>query len=136
MSEDLFDDALTIEDDLYKRGYNQGYEDGERAGKIEGRSFGLAKGFEKFAESGRLYGRAVVWANRLPSAAATAGIGSEGKQQAPSKMPPLPDNARLTKNIESVHALMEPATLPTENSDDAVQDFDDRFKRRRERLGS
>ncbi|PKS07749.1 hypothetical protein jhhlp_006357 [Lomentospora prolificans] len=146
MSEDLFDGALTLEDDLYTRGYNQGYEDGKRAGKIEGRSFGMSKGFEKFSESGRLYSRAVVWANRLPSSATgsdrtnlTSASGDSEAQEAvaesisgekPSLMlPPLPDNARLTKNVESVHALMEPGTLSTENSDEAVQDFDERLRK-------
>ncbi|SPN97532.1 uncharacterized protein DNG_01043 [Cephalotrichum gorgonifer] len=147
--DDLFDGALSLEDALYKRGYDQGVADGARAGKLEGRSVGMGKGFEKFSEAGKLYGRAVVWANRLPSAKrglsveeaggeagggrtgearrspepATSGEGGQGS------LPPLPGNTRLARNVETVHALMEPATLSTENSDEAVQDFDDRFKR-------
>jgi len=139
MTDDLFDGALSLEDDLYTQGYNQGFQDGERAGKIEGRSVGMAKGFEKFAESGRLYGRSVVWANRLmPSENQTQESNGARKEETENggvedgkvlRLPALPQNARLAKNVESVHALMEPGTLSTENSDDAVQDFDDRLRK-------
>ena len=33
---------------------------------MEGRIFGLEKGFEKYVRMGRLHGKAVVWAGRLP----------------------------------------------------------------------
>ena len=121
--DDLFDGALSLEDNLYTQGYDRGVADGARAGKLEGRSVGMAKGFEKFVESGRLYGRSVVWSNRLPAAAAP----SEGSPE--QLLPPLPRNPRLAKNVESVHALMEPGTLSSENDDDAVQDFDERLRR-------
>jgi hypothetical protein len=39
--------------------------DGRVAGRTEGRQLGLERGFQKFVESGRLQGRAIVWANRL-----------------------------------------------------------------------
>jgi len=35
----------------------------------------------------------------------------------------------VEKNIKMVHALVEPETLSTANTDEAVQDFDDRLKR-------
>ena len=126
--DDLFDGALSLEENLYAEGYSRGVADGELAGKLEGRSVGMAKGFEKFVASGRLYGRSVVWANRLPS---TTQPSTTTPEEAPGaeRLPPLAQNTRLAKNVETVHALMEPGTLPTENSDEAVQDFDERFRR-------
>lgn len=128
---DPFDDVFTLEDRFYREGYQQGLEDGEMAGRIEGRQFGMSTGFDKFLESGRLASQAVVWANRLPKdnqqqETSTSGAASEKK---PCSLPPLPNNARLEKNINMVYALVEPETLSTANSDEAVQDFDDRLKR-------
>ena len=64
---DLFDSLLNLEETFYKEGYAAGVVDGERAGLVEGRIFGLEKGFEKYVRMGRLHGKAVVWAGRLPS---------------------------------------------------------------------
>lgn len=129
--DDLFDGALSLEENLYTEGYERGVADGARAGKLEGRSVGMGKGFEKFVESGRLYGRSVVWANRLPSTAPSKGSEQEAGREgaAAEELPPLPQNSRLAKNVETIHALTEPGTLSTENSDEAVQDFDDRLRR-------
>ncbi|UQC85611.1 short-chain dehydrogenase [Colletotrichum lupini] len=154
---DPFDDVLTLEDQFFSEGFRQGTEDGIQAGKIEGRSVGLAKGYEKFYESGRIHARAVIWANRLSlpqknsstatkkpsssSAAASASVSGSAEQaqlstEPPSEsqnktcsLPPLPPNARLEKNVTTAFALVEPDTLSKENSDDAVNDFDDRLKR-------
>lgn len=133
---DPFDDLLNLEEEFYSEGYAQGMADGDRAGRIEGRAFGIEKGFEKFIEAGRLHGKSIVWANRLPQA----------RQQPPAAgaVPPQPSTlsegqqtlpalsgggARLEKNIVTLHALVEPDTLSTDNTDDAVNDFDDRVKR-------
>ncbi|KAG4264663.1 hypothetical protein FPRO06_05262 [Fusarium proliferatum] len=121
-SSDPFEDVLNLEERFYSEGYQQGIKDGVQAGRIEGRSFGMQKGFEKFLESGRLASKAIVWANRIPHQDGT----SSGDT---CTLPPLPRNARLEKNINTLYALVEPDTLSTENSDDAVQDFDDRVKR-------
>ncbi|TQV91307.1 DUF1715 domain-containing protein [Cordyceps javanica] len=151
MASDPFDHVFTLEDRFYRQGYQQGLEDGEAAGRIEGRQFGMSTGFDKFLESGRLASRSIIWANRLPASqpgaapgaatgAAPAPAGSqeqekekEQEQEQPPKaactLPPLPNNARLGKNIKMVYALVEPETLSTANADDDVQDFDDRFKR-------
>ncbi|KAH6696990.1 hypothetical protein F5X68DRAFT_1283 [Plectosphaerella plurivora] len=131
---DPFDDVLNIEERFYAEGYEQGTRDGIQAGKIEGRSVGLAKGFDKFLESGRLYGKAVVWGNRLQLAQQQpASEGSSASAQAnpaPCLLPQIPNsNARLQKNVIAVGALVEPDTLATENTDEAVNDFDDRVKR-------
>ncbi|KAK3186871.1 hypothetical protein K4F52_004315 [Lecanicillium sp. MT-2017a] len=133
---DPFDDVFTLEDRFYQQGYQQGVQDGEQAGRIEGRQFGMSTGFDKFLESGRIASKAVVWANRLPKnnqqeqkpETSAAGSAAE-KAAAPCSLPPLPNNARLEKNIKMVYALVEPETLSTDNNDEAVQDFDDRLKR-------
>ncbi|OHE91390.1 short-chain dehydrogenase [Colletotrichum orchidophilum] len=149
MSLDPFDDVLTLEDQFFSEGFRQGTEDGIQAGKIEGRSVGLAKGYEKFYESGRIHARAVVWANRLslpekstaakPPGSSASASGSaqqphpssepESPQQKTCSLPPLAPNARLEKNVTTAFALVEPDTLSKENSDEAVNDFDDRLKR-------
>ncbi|KAK3296751.1 uncharacterized protein B0H64DRAFT_456322 [Chaetomium fimeti] len=72
-SDDPFDTLLTLEDQFYTEGYDQGMADGLVAGRAEGRQLGLERGFVKFAESGRLQGRAIVWASR-----AGMGMGREG----------------------------------------------------------
>ncbi|KAF5001331.1 hypothetical protein FGRMN_1088 [Fusarium graminum] len=120
---DPFEDVLNLEERFYSEGYEQGVKDGVQAGRIEGRSFGMQKGFEKFLESGRLASKAIVWANRIPPK-----DGASSSEDV-CTLPALPKNARLEKNINTLYALVEPDTLSTENSDDAVQDFDDRVKR-------
>jgi hypothetical protein len=120
MASDPFESLLNLEDQFYQSGYAQGEADGHKAGLIEGRSLGLEKGFQKFVESSRLHGKAMVWANRLPNLRP-----SQPKQQ----LPPLPSNARLEKNVTLLFGLTEPESLSTENTDEAVNDFDDRLKR-------
>ncbi|KAH6604600.1 hypothetical protein Trco_006307 [Trichoderma cornu-damae] len=131
-SSDPLDDVFTLEDRFYTKGYSQGVQDGARAGRIEGRSLGMEKGFQKFMESGRLAGKALVWANRLPGKKAqqTDGASTSGKDSSDAcTLPPLPRNPRLEKNVKLAYALVEPDTLSTDNTDEAVQDFDDRLKR-------
>ena len=129
MSSDPFDDVFTLEDRYYQEGYKQGEADGLLAGKVEGRSFGMQKGFEKFLESGRLSSKAIVWANRLPKSSGSPEQKSEPSSSKQCALPPLPKNPRLEKNVEMLFALVEPDTLSTANTDEAVQDFDDRLKR-------
>lgn len=126
MPQDPLDDVLNIEDRFYTQGYQQGLQDGLRAGRVEGRAFGMEKGFEKFLESGRLAARAVVWANRLPQRQDDV---DSPKSGCACTLPQLPRNARLEKNVNALYALVEPDTLSTANTDEAVQDFDDRLKR-------
>lgn len=129
MAEDLFDNLLNLEDKFYDEGFKQGKDDGERAGRIEGRSFGIEKGFEKFAESGRLYGKSIVWANRLPQKDQAKPESSDTTDTTSQSLPALSGGARLEKNIVTLHALVEPDTLSTDNNDESVNDFDDRVKR-------
>ena len=142
MPQTTFDEVLGLEEEFYQEGYQQGRADGVKAGQIEGRTFGLEKGFEKYVESGRLHGKSLVWANRMPqfqSNAVITGDGSLGSkngfqsdhtQPSPDRtLPHLPDNARLAKHIKVLYALAESESLSTENTEDAVSDFDDRLKR-------
>ncbi|KAI9738456.1 MAG: hypothetical protein M1818_005353 [Claussenomyces sp. TS43310] len=134
MDPDSFDDLLGLEDRFYDEGYQLGTADGIKAGRIEGRVFGLEKGFEKYAEMGRLHGRSQVWNSRLanleqrdtggkgPSMLAAASTSS-------APIPRLPPNPRLEKHLRVLYALTEPASLSTENTEDSVSDFDDRLKR-------
>lgn len=149
MDEDLFDSLFHLEDSYYNEGYRLGVEDGSRAGRIEGRLFGLEKGFEKFLEMGQLNGRACVWAARMPPKATT-----EQKSLEPESMPKIAGqsittgtdssnstsekslrvlsfqpNSRLEKHVSTLYALSEPESLSTENTEETVSDFDDRFKR-------
>ncbi|KOS22780.1 hypothetical protein ESCO_003511 [Escovopsis weberi] len=156
-STDPLDEVFTLEDKFYSQGYSQGFEDGAQAGRIEGRSLGMEKGFDKFCESGRLSAKSVIWLNRLPGssskkpaeasqassapsssaaptqAAAAAAAGDSNPSVRPAEagctLPPLPNNPRLEKNIRMLYALVEPETFSVENTDEAVQDFDDRVKR-------
>ena len=125
MSSNTFDDVLSLEEGFYESGRQQGIADGIKAGRIEGRTFGLEKGFEKFAESGRLYGKSIIWANRLPKAV---------EKETTPVLPPLADYQRLYKHVKVLHALSESASLSTENSEDAVSDFDDRLRRAQAKL--
>ncbi|KAL5114308.1 hypothetical protein ACEQ8H_007828 [Pleosporales sp. CAS-2024a] len=122
------DSLLTLEDALYTSAYGLGAADGARAGRIQGRFFGLEKGFEKFAALGELHARSAVWGARaLTSSVANIDAQAAGKDKMP--FPPLPQSARLLSNITLLHSLTDPLTFSTDNTDEAVADFDHRLKR-------
>jgi hypothetical protein len=50
-------------------------------------------------------------------------------QNTPTSLPTLPANPRLDKHISTLYALTDSLTFDTANSEEAVADFDDRFKR-------
>jgi hypothetical protein len=149
MSDDIFDSALNLEDNAYNEGYELGFTDGSRSGRIEGRAFGLQKGFEKFVELGRLHGRACVWGARLtdPTSRAQTSSYDGSKEQTPDdneavaisstpsnpqaspSIPAILHNTRLDKHIRTLFALTDPAGLTTQNTEEAVAEFDDRMKR-------
>jgi Essential protein Yae1, N terminal len=151
MADDLFDGILNLEDESYEEGYQLGVADGSQAGRIEGRIFGLEKGFEKFIEIGRIHGRACVWGARLSTDKGSVPQSSELidlqsmltdaekmpqeedssriNPDAPVTMENLPSNRRLEKHIRTLFALVEPESMSTQNTEDAVSDFDDRYKR-------
>jgi hypothetical protein len=141
MQSNTFDEILGLEEQFYHDGLQQGLVDGVKAGQIEGRTFGLEKGFEKYIESGRLYGKSLVWANRIP--ASQGSLAAKDRQQSASNttskpdeekrinnvLPSLPQNQRLLKHLKVLHALSESESLSTENTEEAVSDFDYRLKR-------
>jgi hypothetical protein len=141
MPSNTFDEILGLEEGFYEEGYQQGLADGLKAGQIEGRTFGLEKGFEKYVESGRLHGKSIIWANRTPqfqSNIITSSDDSTRSKTTPRpddhpaldlKLSSLPDNARLAKHVKVLYALAESESLSTQNTEEAVSDFDDRVKR-------
>jgi hypothetical protein len=131
-TDDPFDSLLTLEDTLYTSAYTAGSNAGARAGRIEGRVFGLEQGFEKFAALGELHGRSVVWGSRAlasPSITSTSSTGQLGTENV--KLPPLSTSTstRLLNNITLLHSLTDTETFSTQNTEDAVADFDDRVRR-------
>jgi hypothetical protein len=152
MDQDWFESVLNLEDDYYDEGFQKGVEDGSQAGRIEGRQFGLEKGFEKYLAMGQLNGKACVWVARLPSKSLTivpevsaTAIGeldrplaaaeelptreTDAKARTQKTISVLPPNMRLKKHITTLYALTEPESLSTQNNEESVSDFDDRYKR-------
>jgi Essential protein Yae1, N terminal len=137
-----FDEVLGLEEQFYHDGLQQGLADGVKAGRIEGRTFGLEKGFEKYVESGRLYGKSLVWRNRILGSQSSLAAKDrhqrasnsvsnldDAKKTVGDALPTLPQNQRLSKHLRVLHALSESESLTTENTEEAVSDFDDRLKR-------
>lgn len=146
MQPNTFDEVLGLEEQFYNDGLKQGLAEGIKAGQIEGRTFGLEKGFEKYLESGRLHGRSLIWANRMPDshdllitqdqqqAGPATDIGSsltEETKTFPRMLPSLSQHQRLSKHLKVLYALSESDSLSIENTEEAVSDFDDRLKRAR-----
>ncbi|KAL2000840.1 hypothetical protein VTN02DRAFT_2554 [Thermoascus thermophilus] len=151
MAHDLLDGLLDLEERFYKEGYDLGVADGAQAGYTEGSVFAVEKGFEKLLEMGRLYGKALVWAQRLADSQASkhdpTGAAETDGQRAPTDeeetggaevfliqpsvcegMPSLPESSRLAKNIRSLLELVDPAAFSMENTEEAVSDIDERLK--------
>ena len=123
---DVFDGLLNLEEQYYTEGYNLGVFDGSRSGRIEGRIFGLEKGFEKYLEMGRLSGKAAVWDARLISS--DAGSPSGRTFGGEEDLIALHGSERLRKHVQRLQETTDAETLPTENSEEAVADFDERLK--------
>lgn len=123
---DLFDDLLSLEDKFYQEGYDAGLADGKHAGLVEGKVFGIEKGYEKALELGRINGRALVWQMRQaqtvdkpePTDRDESLLASLGHSK-------LPRNTRLAKHIEGLLSLTDDKDLATDNSDEAVTEFDE-----------
>lgn len=103
---DAFDQILNLEEQYHAEGYALGVADGSKSGRIEGRIFGLQKGFEKFSEMGKLNGKAVVWQ----------------KQQ---------NSERAKKYVDRLVELTDPENLAVENTEHAVEDFEEVVKEAR-----
>ena len=141
MAEDPFEDLLSLEDQLYQEGYQLGLADGQQAGLAEGRAFGLEKGFEKYKAIGRLRGKSLVWASRLQteqSDGLPVRAGQDVARRADDKstslhnersLPALPSNSRLPKHIHSLLSATDPSDVSTANTEDSIEDFEERLKR-------
>lgn len=105
-SADIFSPLLDLEDQYHSEGYNLGLADGAKAGRVEGRVFGLEKGFEKFVELGRLRGRALLWQAQVQESG----------------------NERLKKHIDRLAALTDPNEFAIDNSEEAVEDIEERLR--------
>lgn len=56
-------------------------------------------------------------------------LADSAPQQNKEQLKLLPNNTRLEKHITTLFALVETDTLAKDNTDEAVNDFDDRLKR-------
>ncbi|KAG8527993.1 uncharacterized protein KY384_006909 [Bacidia gigantensis] len=133
---DPFDTILSLEDKFYEDGFQLGYKDGERVGLVEGRCFGLEKGFEKFLLMGKLHGNAAVWSARLKTQEDIVESGEDAVDQVnvtshkfPVPNPSVAQNLRLASHLKTLYALTEMETLSTQNTEDAIAEFDDRLRR-------
>lgn len=130
ISLDPFDELLGLEDNFYKEGYEAGLADGEYAGLVEGKTFGIEKGYEKALELGKLHGRGMVWQMRSQGAPDASAMKSQTDgsavvaQLSDSK---LPKNSRLVKHVEALLTSTDGKSIATDNSDDAVTEFDERI---------
>ena len=148
MSDDLLDSVLHLEEDSYQAGFDEGKADGAEAGYAEGLTFGIEKGYQKALEMGKLHGRALMLNACLSdpvsmsedtedqsvtaSAIATSSdmkMVNNADTPKISGLSTLPDNPRLKKHVETLLKLTDPNTLSAENSDEAVDDFDEKMKR-------
>ncbi|KAL3459947.1 DUF1715 domain protein [Aspergillus heterothallicus] len=142
MENNILESLLDLEEDFYREGYDLGAADGAEAGYTEGSVFAVEKGFEKFLELGRLYGKALVWAQRLactnevptPKSGARGtncedgDISLELPASACKGMVSFPNSSRLAKNLDTLLELVDPASLPMQNTEEAVTDVDERLK--------
>jgi Essential protein Yae1, N terminal len=138
MSDDLLDSVLDLEEDSYQAGFDEGKADGAEAGYAEGLTFGIEKGYQKALEIGKLHGRALMLNACLFDPISTSDnttISSESNMDDDANiskfpgLPTLPDNPRLKKHVETLLKLTDPDTLSADNSDEAVDDFDERMKK-------
>lgn len=145
MNNNLLESLLDLEEDFYKEGFSLGAADGAEAGYTEGSVFAVEKGFEKFVELGKLYGKALVWAQRLadikqnthktssPNSELIVGIEEVGEESslkpiACKSMAKFSHSSRLAKNLDTLLELLDPASLPMQNTEEAVTDVDERLK--------
>ncbi|KAM0715324.1 hypothetical protein Q7P37_008822 [Cladosporium fusiforme] len=124
-SPDPFDSLLSLEEQYHAEGRTAGLAEGAASGRIEGRVFGLEKSFEKFIELGHLSGRSAVWNARLPDSSSGLEVGKEED----ARLAPLKGaSERLTRHVGRLVELTDQDDVSRENSEEGVQDFDDRLR--------
>lgn len=139
MATNLLDSLLDLEEQFYQEGFDLGAADGAQAGYIEGSVFAVEKGYEKFVEMGRLYGKALVWAQRLgdKKPAESSDTPSTNRDNPLAAVDPTictemagrpPHSSRLIRNLYTLLELVDPASLDMTNSEEAVNDVDERLK--------
>lgn len=135
--EDPFDTLLSLESQYHAEGRALGISEGSLSGRIEGRVFGLEKSFEKFIELGKLGGRAAVWNARLPenatvtSTPASLEVGKEEPEAGKLGVLPGSGSERLVRHVKRMAELTDADDVSRENSEEGVQDFDDRLREAR-----
>lgn len=137
--EDPFDTLLSLESQYHAEGRALGISEGSLSGRIEGRVFGLEKSFEKFLELGKLGGRAAVWNARLPenatltstSGPASLEVGKEEPEAGKLGVLPGSGSERLVRHVKRMAELTDADDVSRENSEEGVQDFDDRLREAR-----
>jgi hypothetical protein len=132
--EDPFDTLLSLESQYHAEGRALGISEGSLSGRVEGRVFGLEKSFEKFIELGRLGGRAAVWNARLPGNATSPTSMEVGKEEPElGRLGVLPGSGseRLVRHVRRMAELTDADDVSRENSEEGVQDFDDRLREAR-----
>lgn len=133
-SPDPFESLLSLEEQYHLEGRALGLAEGEASGRIEGRVFGLEKSFEKFIELGRLGGRTAVWDARLPGSSSASSSRSTGQievgKEDSSRLGILPGSGseRLVRHVKRLVELTDADDISRENSEEGVQDFDDRLR--------
>lgn len=148
-ADDPFDPLLSLESQYHLEGRTLGLAEGAASGRIEGRVFGLEKSFEKFLELGKLGGRSAVWNARLPSdlsappPSSSPSLSSEtpqsdgplevGKEAGSGVLGVLPGagSERLVRHVRRLAELTNEDDVSKENSEEGVQDFDDRLREAR-----
>ncbi|KAJ5689748.1 hypothetical protein N7462_004140 [Penicillium macrosclerotiorum] len=142
MDSNLLDSLLDLEEQFYQEGYSLGAADGAQSGYTEGSVFAVEKGFEKFVEMGRLYGKALVWAQRLSDTIPSEDASPQPLTQSPTSADVIPvdpsicremlslpaHSTRLTRNLSTLLELVDPASLDMSNTEEAVNDVDERLK--------
>ena len=117
MEQDPFDGLLELEEKFYNEGHSLGVEEGRRAGFIEGRFFGLEKGFEKYAAMGRLHGRSVLWAGRLPPLTEKRQPGNLSREEASDVE--RKDQTLMPSKVDFIQDSTEEATVEGVQTQDA-----------------
>ncbi|KAJ5494747.1 hypothetical protein N7463_010834 [Penicillium fimorum] len=137
MEHNILDSLLDLEEQFYNEGYELGTADGAATGYTEGSVFAVEKGFEKFVEMGRLYGKALVWAQRLDMKSSEDTVSQVDSTTDTLSLDPSickdmsslpPHSTRLARNLQTLLELVDPATLDMSNTEEAVNDVDERLK--------
>lgn len=149
MSDDLLDSVLDLEETSYQAGFDEGKADGAQAAFTEGLTLGMERGYQKALEMGKLHGRALMLNACLfdpnptsvddqadlcvtasASATSSKSLGNDDADTLSiTSLPSLPDNPRLKKHVDILLKLTDPETLSADNSDEAVDAFDERMKK-------